>query len=71
MASPTYWLDEMDSCQRHGVAAMRHTPVEGETPLNLDHWACSQCGFRPSDIDWMAVFDSYQEWERSNADGAD
>jgi C4-type Zn-finger protein len=55
MASPTYWLDEMDSCRRHGVAAMRHTPVEGETPLNLDHWACSQCGFRPSDIDWMAV----------------
>jgi hypothetical protein len=54
MASPTYWLDEMDSCRVHGVAAMRHTPVDGETPRNLDHWACSECGFKPSDIDWVA-----------------
>ena len=54
MANPHYYPDDMDSCRVHGVAAMRHTPVDGETPQNLDHWACSQCGFKPSDIDWVA-----------------
>ena len=51
--SPTYWLDEMDSCDEHGVAAMRHN-MDG-SPRLLENWACSQCGFKPTDIDWFAA----------------
>ena len=61
MANPHYYLDDMDSCRVHGIDSMRYTPPKGDfgrvwttSARNLDHWACSQCGFKPSDIDWVA-----------------
>ena len=54
-------LDDMDSCRVHGIDSMRYTPPKGDfgrvwttSARNLDHWACSQCGFKPSEIDWVA-----------------
>ena len=54
MANANFWLDEMDSCPTHGIDAMRHTPVDGETPRNLDHWNCAECDFNAGSIDWVA-----------------
>jgi len=54
MANANFYLDEMDSCPTHGIDAMRHTPVDGETPRNLDHWDCAECDFNAGSIDWVA-----------------
>ena len=54
MANANFYLDKMDSCPTHGIDAMRHTPVDGESPRNLDHWNCSECDFNAGSIDWVA-----------------
>ena len=54
MANANFYLDKMDSCPTHGIDAMRHTPVDGETPRNLDHWDCAECDFNAGSIDWVA-----------------
>ena len=59
MANANFYLDEMDSCPTHGIDAMRHTPVDGESPRNLDHWGCSECDFNAGSIDWVAVVSAH------------
>ena len=65
MANPNYYLDDMDSCEVHGIGSMRFTPPEDRPTApnnlrNLDNWACSQCGFNAGDIDWWAKISKEQ-----------
>jgi len=66
MANPMFYLDPyMDACGEHGIESMRYTPpADGGSDVmevrNLDHWACSECGFKPSDIDWVAIIKKEQ-----------
>ena len=73
MANANFYLDKMDSCPTHGIDAMRHTPVDGETPRNLDHWDCAECDFNAGSIDWVARRDdsddaSHVAWQAQKAD---